>query len=96
MFGIRSKIDFFYAPLDFSSGNNLGYAFINLRRPEYVDEFYNKFNGDIALLMAYVRCTRSLSSDVSLSHLGEAWCVKRLKVCWARVQGGGYSLHLCV
>ncbi|EER03109.1 hypothetical protein Pmar_PMAR023221 [Perkinsus marinus ATCC 50983] len=59
--GFQSKIDFFYAPLDFSSGNNLGYAFINLRRPEYVDEFYNKFN------------------DVSLSHLGEAWCVKRLK-----------------
>ncbi|KAF4670901.1 hypothetical protein FOZ61_007911 [Perkinsus olseni] len=67
--GFQSKIDFFYAPLDFSSGNNLGYAFVNLRRPEYVDEFYNRLN------------------DVCLSQLGDAWNVKRLQVCWARVQG---------
>jgi hypothetical protein len=41
--GFRGKYDFFYAPLDFTSGNNLGYCFINLRSSEAVEEFFDTF-----------------------------------------------------
>ena len=43
--GFGGRFDFFYAPLDFSSGNNLGYAFINLPDPSAVSEFYAVFDG---------------------------------------------------
>ena len=43
--GFRGRFDFFYAPLDFSSGNNLGYAFINLPEGEAVSEFFTVFDG---------------------------------------------------
>lgn len=43
--GFSGRFDFFYAPLDFSSGNNLGYAFINLPDAEAVSEFFAVFDG---------------------------------------------------
>lgn len=43
--GFKGKFDFFYAPLDFCSGNNLGYAFINLPSRGDVDEFITVFDG---------------------------------------------------
>ena len=43
--GFAGRFDFFYAPLDFSSANNLGYAFVNLPDPEAVSEFYAVFDG---------------------------------------------------
>jgi len=43
--GFGGRFDFFYAPLDFSSSNNLGYAFVNLPDPEAVSEFYAVFDG---------------------------------------------------
>lgn len=43
--GFGGRFDFFYAPLDFSSGNNLGYAFINLPEPSAVSEFFTVFDG---------------------------------------------------
>jgi len=43
--GFRGKFDFFYAPIDFNSGNNLGYAFINFRKPEEVEEFFTRMDG---------------------------------------------------
>ena len=43
--GFGGRFDFFYAPLDFSSSNNLGYAFVNLPDPEAVSEFFAVFDG---------------------------------------------------
>ena len=37
--------DFFYAPLDFKSRNNLGYAFINLIDPDTARRFFDHFDG---------------------------------------------------
>jgi len=43
--GFAGRFDFFYAPLDFNSGNNLGYAFINLLNEKDVREFFKVFEG---------------------------------------------------
>jgi RNA recognition motif 2 len=43
--GFGGKFDFFYAPLDFSSGNNLGYLFINLKSTDSVNEFFHVMDG---------------------------------------------------
>lgn len=43
--GFSGRFDFFYAPLDFSSGNNLGYAFLNFNDGEAVSEFFTVFDG---------------------------------------------------
>lgn len=43
--GFSGRFDFFYAPLDFSSGNNLGYAFLNFNDEKAVSEFYTVFDG---------------------------------------------------
>jgi len=43
--GFDGRFDFFYAPLDFNSGNNLGYAFVNLPKQEDVDDFFKVFEG---------------------------------------------------
>jgi hypothetical protein len=43
--GFAGRFDFFYAPLDFSSSNNLGYAFVNLLDAEAVSEFFAVFDG---------------------------------------------------
>lgn len=37
--------DFFYLPIDFSNNCNVGYAFINMKRPEHVVSLFNRFNG---------------------------------------------------
>ena len=38
--GFNRRFDFFYAPLDFKSKNNLGYAFVNLNSVETAKEAY--------------------------------------------------------
>lgn len=43
--GFRGLFDFFYAPLDFKSKNNLGYAFINFKSLEIAKDFFNRFDG---------------------------------------------------
>ena len=43
--GFRCQFDFFYAPLDFKSKNNLGYAFINLVSTEVARRFFQHFDG---------------------------------------------------
>lgn len=43
--GFRGRFDFFYAPLDFKSKNNLGYAFVNLHSVEVAKEFFKHFDG---------------------------------------------------
>lgn len=41
----RGQYDYLYLPIDFQNKCNVGYAFINLRKPEFVVTFYKRFNG---------------------------------------------------
>jgi len=40
----RGRFDFFYLPIDFKNRCNVGYAFINFIRPEYIVPFYEQFH----------------------------------------------------
>ncbi|KAL4493466.1 hypothetical protein ABPG72_007474 [Tetrahymena utriculariae] len=41
----KDNFDFFYLPIDFNNKCNVGYAFINFIKPEYIRDFYLEFNG---------------------------------------------------
>lgn len=43
--GFKGLVDFFYAPLDFKSKNNLGYAFINFTTLDVAKDFFRHFDG---------------------------------------------------
>ncbi|KAG6479723.1 protein MEI2-like 4 [Zingiber officinale] len=41
----RGTYDFFYLPIDFKNKCNVGYAFINMTKPQHIIPFYQSFNG---------------------------------------------------
>lgn len=43
--GFKGKYDFFYLPIDFISHCSVGYAFVNLCKPEFVRSFWRCFDG---------------------------------------------------
>lgn len=43
--GFHKTYDFFYLPIDFQTGNNLGYAFINFPNPSDVARFQATYQG---------------------------------------------------
>lgn len=45
MWGFAGLYDFVYLPVDFTSQAGLGYAFVNLVRPDVVGRFWHTFNG---------------------------------------------------
>jgi len=43
--GFRGAYDFFYLPIDFQTGNNLGYAFVNLSELKQAQRFRSVYQG---------------------------------------------------
>jgi len=43
--GFRGAYDFFYLPIDFQTGNNLGYAFVNVSEPKEARRFRSVYQG---------------------------------------------------
>ena len=43
-YGFKSTFNFFYLPMDFRSGKNMGYAFINFEDPHHGERFMERFN----------------------------------------------------
>ncbi|XP_042456603.1 protein MEI2-like 4 isoform X2 [Zingiber officinale] len=41
----RGTYDFFYLPIDFKNKCNVGYAFMNMTKPQHIISFYQSFNG---------------------------------------------------
>ncbi|XP_064942689.1 protein MEI2-like 4 isoform X4 [Musa acuminata AAA Group] len=41
----RGTYDFIYLPIDFKNKCNVGYAFINMTKPQHIIPFYQSFNG---------------------------------------------------
>lgn len=74
--GKEDIFDFIYLPMDLANHINVGYAFVNLKSPEFVITFYQLFNN---------RTWRSILGTFRIAWGEEA--SKVAKVTFARIQG---------
>merc|ERR1712048_1126158 len=74
--GFAGEYDFVYLPADYETGAGLGYAFVNLCRPDIVPRFWKTFNGYTRWLFRSAKvCNLSWSNP----HQGLAAHVKRYR-----------------
>lgn len=74
--GFKGKFDFLYLPIDFRSKAGLGYAFVNLCDPSYVQQFWKTFDGFTKWVLPSSKvCQVSWSGP----HQGQAAHVERYR-----------------
>jgi RNA recognition motif-containing protein len=73
--GYRGIFDFFYAPIDFKSKCNLGYAFINFTSSDNADKFCAQMDGH-----------RLIEPSDPIAISGSSHSSKVCNVSWARIQ----------
>lgn len=65
--GFAGTFDFFYAPIDFGSLGNVGYAFINFNKPEWASHFQKDLDG--YAFKKHQQKKRQKLATVSVAHL---------------------------
>ncbi|CAL1167135.1 unnamed protein product [Cladocopium goreaui] len=74
--GFKGKFDFLYLPIDFRSKAGLGYAFVNLCDPSFVQQFWKTFDGFTKWVLPSSKvCQVSWSGP----HQGQAAHVERYR-----------------
>jgi len=66
--GFRGTFDFIYMPIDFSKHCNMGYAFINFKKPETCKRFFAAFHG-VKSNVCLLSCNSTKICEVTFARL---------------------------
>lgn len=97
----RGTYDFFYLPIDFKNKCNVGYAFINMVRPEYIipliQKFdrkkWEKFNSEKVCNISYARIQVKTSRNLCKPLLR---LLRLLRLLLACTQHAPVFAHTCL